>query len=314
METNLEKELISNTRLYEYMSASNPLLNKIPVLVHSCELYLHGPSRIIPFDISEQLNIPHSCTSPNLLASFIRIIEHDTLECVSQATSNVFYIINGFGKCHIPDHGVINYGEGDIIVIPENYNSKEKIKFTSTINTYIYWINDEPLLKYLNVIPNGKNFPPALYKKDTLYSKVEEISHNNSEHKNRLGVLLGNKVTDHQSNYGSGTLTLTPTMWSLLNVLPEKSFQKPHRHNSVALDLCVSGGGNNVYTLMGPELDSSGNVKNPIRCNWENGSVFITPPGWWHSHHNDSDTKAYVLPIQDAGLYTYQRTLNIEFS
>ena len=65
---------------------------------------------------------------------------------------------------------------------------------------------------------------------------------------------------------------------------------------------------------MGPELDSSGNVKNPIRCNWENGSVFITPPGWWHSHHNESDTKAYVLPIQDAGLYTYQRTLNIQFS
>ena len=30
----------------------------------------------------------------------------------------------------------------------------------------------------------------------------------------------------------------------------------------------------------------------------------MTPPGWWHSHHNDSDEDAWVLPMQDAGLYT----------
>ena len=61
-------------------------------------------------------------------------------------------------------------------------------------------------------------------------------------------------------------------------------------------------------------LDENGNVKNPVKCTWEDGSVFVTPPGWWHSHHNDGEIDAYVLPIQDAGLYTYQRTLNIEFS
>lgn len=35
--------------------------------------------------------------------------------------------------------------------------------------------------------------------------------------------------------------------------------------------------------------------------------------GWWHSHHNESDDVAWVLPIQDAGLYTHQRTLDIRF-
>lgn len=40
-------------------------------------------------------------------------------------------------------------------------------------------------------------------------------------------------------------------------------------------------------------------------------AVFCT--GWWHSHHNDSDEDAWVFPIQDAALYTYQRTLNIRF-
>ena len=33
-----------------------------------------------------------------------------------------------------------------------------------------------------------------------------------------------------------------------------------------------------------------------------------------HSHHNETNTPAWVLPIQDAGLYTHQRTLDICFS
>ena len=65
---------------------------------------------------------------------------------------------------------------------------------------------------------------------------------------------------------------------------------------------------------MGPELDDDGWVKNPIRCDWIAGSVFVTPPGWWHSHHNETGEPAWVLPMQDAGLYTHQRTLDIRFS
>ena len=44
------------------------------------------------------------------------------------------------------------------------------------------------------------------------------------------------------------------------------------------------------------------------------GAAFVTPPGYWHSHHNESGADAYVLPIQDAGLHTYLRTLDILFS
>lgn len=64
---------------------------------------------------------------------------------------------------------------------------------------------------------------------------------------------------------------------------------------------------------MGWEIDSQGVIVDPIRCEWTPGGVFVTPPGWWHSHHNESDDIALVLPIQDAGLYTYQRTLDIRF-
>ena len=65
---------------------------------------------------------------------------------------------------------------------------------------------------------------------------------------------------------------------------------------------------------MGPELGADGWVQDPIRMDWLPGAVFTTPPGWWHSHHNDGDERAWVLPVQDAGLLTRQRVLDIRFS
>ena len=310
--------LQTNNRIYEYMSASNPTLEAIPVLTHSYKLHQTGKTRIIPFDLKDNLNINYSATSPNLLVSFIRIEKNDNIKCSATATSQAFYIINGSGRFKFQvdicdDIDIVAYNTGDMIVLPNLHSYY--IDIYADQDTAIYWVNDQPLLNYLNVKPFGKSFEPTIYKSKEMIERVQEIKHYpDSKDKNRIGILLGNKTTDYQTNGGTGTLTLTPILWSLLNILPANQFQKPHRHNSVALDLCVSAKEKGVYTLMGPELDDKGNVKDPVRCDWETGSVFVTPPGWWHSHHNDTDQDAWVLPIQDAGLYTYQRTLNIEFS
>ena len=101
-------------------------------------------------------------------------------------------------------------------------------------------------------------------------------------------------------------------MWALYNELPPNTIQKPHKHNSVALDLCVKcSDSENIYTLIGDELDENGNIVNPKKVFWREGCMFITPPGLWHSHNNVGNTYAYVLPIQDAGLLLYQRILGI---
>ena len=47
----------------------------------------------------------------------------------------------------------------------------------------------------------------------------------------------------------------------------------PHRHNSVALDLAISGCARG-YTLMGAEIDADGKIKNPIRVDWADASAF----------------------------------------
>lgn len=217
------------------------------------------------------MNIPYSATSPNLMASFIRLNPSESIESNATATSQAFYVIRGQGKSS-GEFGDTEWSEGDLFVFPA---TTVPILHSGVADSALYWITDEPLLQYLGVKPNIAKFRPTLFRKEKMLAEVERIKHQpGAEHRNRLGILLGNKITE------DSTKTLTHTLWSLLNMLPANDAQRPHRHNSVALDLCVSAEGS-VYTLMGPELDEDGWVKNPIRCDWKPGAVFVTPPGWW---------------------------------
>jgi len=298
--------LEEDARIFEYTSAANPNMSQIPVMVHPAQLHESGPTRIIPFDLSRQMDIDYPCSSPNLIASFLRICTTENLTTEATATSQAFYVIRGSGRS-VSEHGDIEWAEGDLFVLPACDSS---VVHTASSDTAIYWVTDMPLMHYLGVKPTVKKFNATLFRKERLLAEVERIKHQpGAEHRNRMGILLGNRITE------DSTKTLTHTLWSLLNTLPAGDAQRPHRHNSVALDLCVSAEpGDKVYTLMGPELDDEGWVKNPVKCVWRTGAVFSTPPGWWHSHHNETSTPAWVLPMQDAGLYTHQRTLDIRFS
>jgi gentisate 1,2-dioxygenase len=298
--------LEEDSRMYEYTSAANPNMPQIPVRGHDASLHESGPTRIIPFDLSREMQIDYPASSPNLLAAFIRINPNESIDSEASATSQAFYVIRGTGHS-VVEGEEIAWGQGDLFVIPATETS---IRHFASADSALYWVHDQPLLTYLGVKPCLKKFRPTLFRRERLLAEVERIRHQpGAEHRNRLGILLGNKITEDD------TKTLTHTLWSLLNMLPPGDAQRPHRHNSVALDLCVlAEPGDKVYTLMGPELDEHGWVKNPVKCVWKTGSVFSTPPGWWHSHHNETDQPAWVLPMQDAGLYTYQRTLDIRFS
>ena len=47
---------------------------------------------------------------------------------------------------------------------------------------------------------------------------------------------------------------------------------------------------------------------------WQAGGAFTTPPGMWHAHYNETDEPAHLIPIQDAGLQTHLRSLDIKFT
>jgi len=312
-----------SAEIYEYTSTANPKMTEVPIRTFGPELHQHGPSRVIPLDLSEDLQLDYAATAPNLLANFVRILAGEGLPTgVERATSQSFYVIRGKGRSKTRA-GELTWSEGDLFVLP--YLGDEATPVCDEKSQCVqhacleephhggcalYWVHDEPLLKYLGVRPDSKRrFEPTLYPGSVMRDTVAAISNEDEwgQVRNRRGILLGNVATQQ-------TKTLTPTMWSLLNSIGANAAQDPHKHNSVALDLAVfSGQTDKVYSLLGRELNADGSIVDPVRAEWKSGGVFVTPPGWWHSHHNEGNVAAWVLPIQDAGLYTHQRTLDIRF-
>lgn len=280
----------------EYMSAVNPPMPKIGVESFPSSLYAEGATRVIPFDLSAQLQTHYACTTPNLMANFIRICEGTSLRTDEKATSQMFYVIQGKGRTQM-QHGTIEWKQGDLFTLPAVPDALH----SATEDAALYWVSDGPLLNYLGVTPNDQRFSPVLYTKERLEKELADVRAQ-GEGRNRTGILLSNP-------HFPLTMTLTHTLWSLYNVLPKGIVQKPHRHNSIAIDYCVSAG-KNTYTMIGKEVDAEGQIIDPIKAQWVAGSVFITPPGWWHSHHNESNEDAVVLPIQDAGLIMNMQILD----
>jgi gentisate 1,2-dioxygenase len=288
--------------VYEYEKNVNPQLNEIPFYeknINECNYGIHN------IDFSNIFHVSYKSTTPNLLASFIKLLNQDSpieLDNIQyNASSHLFYIIKGNASIHIDNEDHLVYS-GDILISP-CFNSL-KIKNMGEEELQIYYINDSPLVNYLGSKAQKKIFKSAIYKNEFLLQKLNDLSNPNN---NRKGILLSNKDTEEL-----GVNTITPILWALYNELPPKTTQKPHKHNSVALDLCIKcSDSENIYTLIGDKLDENGNIVNPKKVFWKEGSMFITPPGAWHSHNNDGDTYAYILPIQDAGLLLYQRILGI---
>jgi len=252
------------------------------------------------------LDYPASC--PNLLSGYIHINSNDTFkqDCVLSCTSLCLYVIRGRGTTKIVDQGQVNWSKGDLLVVPYQTQPLEHL---AQEDTAFYYVHDGPLLKYLQAIPSEKAFPAIIFREKFLKDKVESIREKaGNENVNRLGALIGNPKT-------SETKTLTQTLWALLNLLPANSKQKPHRHNSVALNLVISAPKGKCYTLIGDELDEDSKIKSPTRLDWESGAAFTTPLGMWHSHHNDSeDEDAWTLPVQDAGLSLHQGLYDLRFA
>ncbi len=291
----------ANAQFNEYMSASNPSMPKIGVKAFDASLHQTGETRIIPMDLSDDLLTAYPATTPNLIANFLRICANESLDTATQATSEMFYVIRGAGTTET-EWGTTAWKTGDLFVLP----TTAKAVHYATQDSAIYWVTDSPVLKYLGAIPAAQQFSPVLFTHEQIQEKLmAEYQAPDALTRNRIGVLFGNPACPL-------TKTITHTLWSLYNILPAGATQLPHRHNSVAIDFCVAAG-ENTYTLIGEKVDENGHIIDPIKAMWKPGCAFITPPGWWHSHHNESNENAIVLPIQDAGLLTHMQVLDIQF-
>jgi gentisate 1,2-dioxygenase len=300
----------SKALLFDYRQAANPvrpgLTEPIPYRSWGPELHAQGSSGIVPLDLSAELGVPGPATSPGLAAHFIRIVAGEGVRAAAIATSSLFYVLSGSGLCHgraDQDDGTIAWESGDLFVLPAGGTPL----LEASADSVLYWVHDAPLLSYLGVAPSAPRFEPTHYRGDWLRDELLKLAAQpGSRNSNRLSLLLANRDLP-------STRTVTHVLWAMYGLVPPGATQAPHRHQSVALDLiidCQPG----VYTLVGTELNSDGSIRNPQRIEWQPGGAFITPPGHWHAHVNESGTTAWLLPIQDAGLQTYLRSLDIRFT
>lgn len=328
-----------DARFHEYTRAANPVGRTtplIPVEQFPASLHRSAPTGIVALDLSAPLAIDGGpATSPALLASFVTVRAGDELATAPVATSEIYVVLAGEGTTTVDsvtiaggtaadsattdtadiadgaadtgtgtdDPGTVAWATGDVIALPGGCRSTHRASADATL----YWVTDEPLLRYLGVAPTEPRLRPTLFTAARCAEELARVAAEPAaERRNRVSVLLNNAEQDQ-------TLTATHVLWAMVGLLPVDAVQKPHRHQSVALDLildCEPG----CYTSVGPHLSDDGEILDARRVDWEPGGAFVTPPGWWHSHHNESGAPARLLPVQDAGLHTYLRTLDIRFS
>ena len=296
-----------DARFHEYTRAANPVgrtTSLVPVRSFPASLHLDAPTGVIPLDLSGDLDVDRGpATSPALLASFVRVRSGDEIATAPRATSELYVVMSGSGTTVVDEAHAIGWAAGDVVVLPGGCRSVHRAGSDATL----YWVTDEPLLRYLGVVPADRRLRPTRFAADRCAEELARVAADPAAaRRNRVSVLLANRDQPQ-------TLTATHVLWAMVGLLPVDAVQRPHRHQSVALDLildCEPG----CYTLVGPRLGDDGAIVDPVRVDWEAGGAFVTPPGWWHAHHNESGVEAHLLPVQDAGLHTYLRTLDIRFS
>ena len=304
-----------DARYHEYSAAADPVgsgaVPPVPVECFSPALHRASGTRLVPLDLSAALGVPYPATSPALLASFMVLEPEESLTTVPDATSELYHVLEGSGRTEFEgatgsgtSGGTIAWGAGDFVLLPAGCTSRHT---AGAPRALLYRVTDAPLLAYLGASPGPARFAPTRYAAATSQARLAEVeAHPDAASRSRVSILLGNAALPQ-------TLTVTHTLWAMLGVLPVDRVQRPHRHQSVALDLitdCAPG----CFTLVGREVDERGDIVDPVRVEWEGTGAFVTPPGLWHSHHNESGRSAHLVPIQDAGLHTYLRSLDIRFA
>jgi gentisate 1,2-dioxygenase len=295
-----------DAQYFEYTSSADPigarLISRVPFRTFPASLYMDGPSRAIALDLSGELGIAVPATGPGLRAHFVRVLAGERLDLGDvPTTSQVFYVIRGRGEAVHGDVR-IRFGAGDFLALPAS-----SVTISAEETTALYYVNDAPLLHYLGVAPTGPRFAPTHYPAARAHDELRKVADDpRAGKRNRISILLGNSRFPQ-------TRTVTHVLWAMFGIVPAHAVQKAHRHQSIALDFivdCRPG----CYSLVGTELDAEGRIARPTRVEWEPGMAFVTPPGYWHAHYNESDAPAHLIPIQDAGLHTYLRSLDIRFA
>ncbi|MFO1350254.1 MAG: cupin domain-containing protein [Gammaproteobacteria bacterium] len=248
---------------------------------------------LIVLDQSKAMGFDQPASTPFVLARYARIRAGESLTTSFQASGEIYYVVRGSG---VSQRGAdrIAWREGDVFALP---GGGATIHSAEAEHAVLYIATDEPLLAFMGVAPAPKAKAPI----QPVHYPAEEIE----RHLNEI-IALGDiddaagKAVQFLSERTAKIGTVLPTLALAVNSLPPKQFQRAHRHNAVALTLCIQG--EKCYSMIDGQ-----------RVDWQRHAVMITPPTAIHSHHNDGDVLMKCLIVQDGGVYYRARTVGFSF-
>ncbi len=293
-------------QIWSYSEAANPVRRGLsePLRPWSWPASLHGPGPTarLPLLPPPEQGLEAEATSPALAAAFLRLRQGETLLLPVGWTSLFLYVLQGEGE--LSPAPALRWGRGDALVLPATAG----LMVRAASDAVLYAVDDGPLLRWLGATPApAPRFAPVRFDGATLEQRLRQVAGEGAAARaNRVSILLGHPDLPT-------TRTVSPSLWAMLGLVAPGSVQAPHRHQSVALDLILTAPPG-CHTLVGERLSPEGEIVDPQRIDWEDGGAFLTPAGWWHSHVNPSDQEARLLPVQDAGLHSHLRSLDIRFA
>lgn len=246
----------------------------------------------IDCDLSDVLKCPFPATTPLMLARYAVVKAGETLDCTLNATASIWYVIEGKAALSVGDEGA-TLGKGDVFLLPGGVPAA----ITGAEDCVLWAVGNDPQLAFDASRPaTGEGAAVGF-----VHYPAAEIDH-------QLSVVYGANANASTSGHAlifsaektEASRNITPTMTLSLNTLKPHSSQPPHKHNSAAITLAVAG--DPAYSMVGD-----------AKCDWSPWATLLTPPAAKHSHHNDGDTRADFLIVQDGGFYYHARTMGFEF-
>ena len=250
------------------------------------------PTGFVALDASDDLGTAYPATTPTLLLRYVRLRAGEPFFSNLSASGEIYYVMQGTGHSCNADI-TIEWGPGDLFCFP---GGNETIHQGDTDSTLCMGTN-EPLLALERLRPP---FPGAA-RVAPVHWKAEAIER-------ELAVIFERPITaqttGHAVLFSSDALAPStnalPSINVGLNTLEAGKDQRPHRHNGVAVTLCLQGDG--VYSMIDGE-----------RIDWADRAVQITPAASLHSHHNRGSDRMRCLIFQDEALHYYTRTPGFSF-
>ena len=252
------------------------------------------PTGLIACDRSRELGTAFPATTPLVLARYARIRAGESLHTEFQASGVIAYAMLGSGTTECGGEQVA-WKAGDVFVLP---GGVALVHRAGPEHAVLWIVTNEPQLAFERLRGPAEGDAPT----EVVHFPADEIAR-------QIDLLYevgrGNDIAGSALIFSStrqeAIRNVLPTLTVAMNSLPPGVSQRTHCHNSVAVSLVING-------------DHCHSMVDGRRKDWSQWATTVTPPTAMHSHHNEGDTRAMFLIVQDGGLYYYTRALGFAFA